>query len=149
MFVRPSNETYFAFRLRYFAVTAFAACLLILAGCGGTQVYNSQKTLVHRGNIYNVTNVMLYSSRIDGITDSEETLDLEGVDKRKFKDLLKQYQSIFVRQVITFDEREIVYQAMRVDSWSDYRKMDRRFSSALEDLQDFLGDPEEAQLELK
>ncbi len=149
MFARPSTELNFASAFRRFAVIALSTCLLTLAGCGSTKVYNSQKTLVHGGSIYNVTNVMVFSSRTDGIAASDETLDLRGVDKKGFRNLLEQHQAIFGRQVVTLDEREVVYQARQVDSWSDFRKMDKRFSSIVEDLQDFLANPKKTQLELK
>lgn len=126
-----------------------SVCILVVAGCGSTtKVYNSQKTVVYHGSIYNVSNVMVYSSRTEGVVSDDETLDLKGMDKKAIERILDEHPKIFVRQIITMDKQEIVYQARYVDSWSDFRKMSKRFAGANRDLQEFIGDPDEAQLEL-
>jgi hypothetical protein len=126
-----------------------AGCLVILAGCGSTKVYNSNKTIAFRDNIYNVTDVEVYSSKVEAIISDDESIDLRGADKKRIKALLDTHGSLFVRQSLSLDDLVIVYQARTIDSWSDYRKMEKQFKNANEDLRDFLASPKKPQLELK
>lgn len=133
---------------KWILVFALLASVMLLAGCGSTKVYNAQKTLVYRGTIYNVTNVMQFSSRVEAVISETETIDLQGYNKKAIQSLLKQHKEVFVRQSLNLDEQEVIYQAQNVDSWSDYNKMAKKFASAVKDLQKFLGDPKKTQLEL-
>jgi hypothetical protein len=57
--------------------------------------------------------------------------------------------SVSIRQSIMLDSDEMVYQAGTVSEWSDFDKMNKRFSSAQKDLTKFLGDKKKTQLKLK
>ena len=124
------------------------ACLLILAGCGGTKIYNSTKTISFRDSVYNVTDVKIYSSRTEAIISDEESVDLRDADKKRIKSMLEQHSTLFVRQTLSLDDLEIVYQAISIDSWSDFNRMNKQFESANEKLKKFLGDPKKTQLDL-
>jgi hypothetical protein len=124
-------------------------CLVFLAGCGSTKVYNSNKTIAFRDNIYNVTDVEVYSSKVEAVLPNEEAIDLRGADKKRIRALLETHGKLFVRQTLSLDELVIVYQARTIDSWSDYRKMEKQFKNANEDLKDFLASPKKPQLTLK
>jgi len=126
-----------------------ALSMLVTIGCGSTKVYESSKTLVVRGTIYNVTDVKVFSSKTEATLTNDSVIDVRDYEKKPFNLLLEQNGgSVFVRQSIDMDEQEVVYRARPVDSWSDFRKMRRKFDDATEDLQDFLGRPKESQLEL-
>ena len=148
MYTLSLNEVKYTPKFKVALSLLLSACILLVAGCGSTKVYNSQKTVVYRGSIYNVSNVMVYSSRTEGVVSEDETLDLDGMDKKAIQRILDEHPKIFVRQIITMDKQEIVYQARYVDSWSDFRKISKQFANANEDLQEFIGDPTESQLEL-
>jgi hypothetical protein len=126
-----------------------ALSMLVTIGCGSTKVYESSKTLVVRGTIYNVTDVKVFSSKTEATLTNDSVIDVRDYEKKPFNLLLEQNGgSVFVRQSIDMDEQEVVYRARPVDSWSDFRKMRNKFDDATEDLQDFLGRPKESQLEL-
>jgi hypothetical protein len=148
MYTVSSNELKSIPAVRIVWSLLLSVCILVVAGCGSTKVYNAQKTVVYRGSIYNVSNVMVYSSRIEGVVSEDETLDLKGLDKKAIQRILAAHPSILVRQIITMDEQEILYQARLVNSWSDFRKISKQFERANRDLQEFIGDPAESQLEL-
>ena len=138
------------FRPKRIVTVFLAGLLLILAGCGGsTKVYNSNKTIAFRDNIYNVTDVGVYSTKAEAIISDHETINLRKADKKKINALLEQHGSIFVRQTIALDDLVIVYQAKKIESWSEYRKFAKQFKSASEDLQEFLADASEPQLILE
>jgi len=122
---------------------------LVTIGCGSTKVYESSKTLVVRGTIYNVTDVKVFSSKTEATLKNDSVIDVRDYEKKPFNLLLEQNGgSVFIRQSIDMDAQEVVYRAKPVDSWSDFRRMRSKFEDATEDLQDFLGRPKESQLEL-
>jgi hypothetical protein len=135
--------------LRGLLTVSLAVCLMILAGCGSTKVYNSNKTIAFRDSVYNVTDVKVYSAKSEAVISDSETLSLRGVDKKRFNALLEQYGPLSVRQTVSLDEQVIVYQARKVNSWSDIRKMDKQFTSASDSLKKFLANPKKTQLTLK
>ena len=135
--------------LKGIVTVLLAACLMILAGCGSTKVYDSNKTIAFRDSIYNVTDVQVYSSKTEAVISDDESVDLRGGDKKRINALLEQHDSLFVRQTLSLDEQVIVYQAKSIDSWSDFRKMDKQFASANKSLKKFLADPKKMQLELR
>lgn len=130
------------------ALTLFAS-LLAIAGCGSTKVINSQKTLAYRGSIYNVTNVLVFSSRTEAVISESETINLAGINKSDFTKSSETHNGLFVRQLLTLDQQEVIYQAKKIDSWSDYNKMNKQFTSAVQSLQKFLANPKQTQLALK
>jgi hypothetical protein len=139
----------FSPRLKGFFTMLLAACLLILAGCGSTKVYNSNKTIAFRDSVYNVTEVAVYSSKSEAVISESESIDLRGADKKRISALLEQHGPFLVRQTLSMDDVVIVYQAKNIDSWSDYRKMDKQFKSANKDLKKFLANPKKTQLTLE
>ena len=124
------------------------ACLMMLAGCGSTKVYNSNKTISFRDSVYNVTDVKVYSSKTEAILTEDESVDLRNADRKRIKALLEQHSTLFVRQTLSLDDLVIVYQAISIDSWSDFNRMNKQFESANEKLKKFLGDPKKTQLDL-
>jgi len=149
MQMNNSPQAITAVALRWLLLALMTGTLLSLTACGSTKVYTADKTVIYGDSVYNVSNVSVFSTRVDGVISDSETIELKNVDKKAFNDLLDQHDSIFVRQVITFDDKDMVYQATNVDSWSDYNRMAKRFSSANKDLTKFLGDKKKTQLKLK
>ncbi|KAA9134007.1 hypothetical protein F3N42_00185 [Marinihelvus fidelis] len=137
-------------RGRRFAAVLVAVLLAAsLHGCGSTKVYSANKTVVYRDNIYNVSDVKLFSHTSEAVFPGDSNVDLDNIEKRAFESLLEDHNDeVFVRQSFTFDDQAVVYQAQNVDSWSDFERMNRRFDDALEDLREFLADEKETQLEL-
>lgn len=135
---------------RILLLSLIVACLLTVSGCGGsdTKVITAQKTLVMRDSIFNITDFQVYQAHFDASLTDGQTISLRDIEKREFNDLLEQNGVIDVRSVFIFDGKEMVYEARRIDSWSDMKKMRRNFQDAEKDVREFLGDPEETQLKL-
>jgi hypothetical protein len=128
---------------------SLAVCLMLLAGCGSTKIYNSNKTIAFRDSVYNVTDVQVYSAKAVAVISDSESLDVKDADKKRINALLKEHGPLFIRQTLSLDELVIVYQAKTVDSWSDFRKIDKQFASAHKDLKKFLANAKKTQLTLK
>lgn len=121
-----------------------------LASCGSTKVYTADKTVVYRESIYNVSNVQVLTRKSEGVISDDQVIDLSGTEKRGFNDLLDQHGGeIFVRQAFMLDDQELVYQAQKVGSWSDFSRMNKKFEGAAKDMQKFLADAKKTQLKLK
>ena len=122
--------------------------LLLLAGCGGTKVYNNDKTIVYRGTIYNVSNVKQISSKSTGRFSDDTTVNLISADRKQFESYVKENGPIYVRQSFDLDGQEMLYQATTVKKGSQYQKMQRNFEKAGKQIMSLLSDKKKMQLEL-
>ena len=121
----------------------------LATGCGGTKVYNNNKTVVYRDSIFNITDVVQINSTIEGRLSDDSTVNLSRVERKQFENYLEQGGSVFVRMVINLDDQELVYAAQSVDSWRDYNRLLDRFERAGEDIADLLKDKKDTQIELR
>ena len=129
---------------------AMGALVLALAGCfSKTKVYNIQKTVVYNGAMYNVSNIKVFKPSTVAVISPTETIPLDNMDKKSFNSLLDEHNPVMVRQVITMDEQEMVYQSKNIDSWSDFKKMNDQFESAQKKISKFLANKKSTQLKLK
>lgn len=128
-------------------VLAFVIAV-VSASCGGTKVVTASKTIVYREAIYNVSNTNVVTRKTVGVVGDDETIELGDMDKRGFNALRDQHGNVFVRQSFFLDDKEMVYQAQRVDSWSDFNRMAKRFDGAAKDVRKFLADGKKTQLRL-
>jgi hypothetical protein len=136
--------------LKWAAVLLLGAGMLVQISCmHSTKVYNTDKTIVYRDSIYNVSNVKVFTARTDGVVSNTQTIPLKGMDKKQFNEILKEHNPILVRQAILVDDTEIVYQAKNVDSWSQFNKMNNQFTKSAKSVQKFLADKKATQLKLK
>ena len=122
---------------------------LLVTSCGSTKVYTADKTLVYRDSIYNVSNTRVFSRKSEAVLPGNETINLATANKDSFEALVDEHGDIRVQQVFLFDDTEVIYQAMQVDSWKDYTRMEKSFDGAAKDLQKFLADKKKTQLKLK
>jgi hypothetical protein len=120
-----------------------------LTGCGGTKVYQTNKTVVYRGTIYNITDVKQINSIVEGTLANGETINLKGVERKRFESLVDEHGSIRVRMVFDFDEQDLVYRSAPVDSWKDFSRMQRSFESAANKIAKLMEDRKDTQVELK
>ena len=122
--------------------------VLLLASCGGTKVYNNDKTIVHRGSIYNVSAVKQIKSKNSGKLADGTMVDLAGASRKQFETYLKENGPVYVRQSFDLDGDEMLYQAQSVSKWSQYSKMQKNFESAGKKITSLLGDKKKMQLKL-
>jgi len=138
---RPSGRTLI---LAISILTVF-----LLAGCGGTKVYNNDKTVVYNGAVYNISKAKQISSKATAKLSDSKTVSLKGADRKQIEAYLEEYGSIFVRMAFELDDQEMLYRASSVDSWKQYQNMQKSFESAGSQITKLLGDKKKMQLKLK
>jgi hypothetical protein len=150
MNVRVGFPRHRGFRLaRHVGVGLLFACILALAGCGGTKVYTADKTVVYNGNLYNMGNVQRIGSRVEGRLADGSTVNMKSMDKKTVQGLLKENGEVMVSMVVEMDDQEMLYQRSRVDRYSEFNKMMKRFEGAQKDIAKFMADKKKTQLRLK
>ena len=134
-------------RMLVLAISIMA--MLLLVGCGGTKVYNNDKTVVYNGAMYNVSAVKKVHPKTSGKLSDDKTVNLGGVTKKEFEAYLKQYDSIYVRMAFDLDGQEMLYRASSVDRWKDFQKMQSSFENAGKQITSLMSDKKKMQLKLK
>ena len=123
--------------------------MFLLAGCGGTKVYNNDKTVVYNGAVYNMSAVKQINSKSMGKLSDNNTVNLKGVTKKEFEAYLKEYESVYVRMYFDLDEQEMLYRASSVDKWKGYQHMQKSFENAGKQITSLMADKKKMQLKLK
>jgi len=135
---------------KWSAALLLSAVILGMGGCfHSTKVYTIDKTVVYRDQIFNVSNIKVFSADTQAVVSATETIPLKGMDKKQFNNLLQKHNPLMVRQSFQIDDKVMVYQAQNVTSWSAYEKMNKQFQSAGSRLTKFLADKKATQLKLK
>ena len=122
--------------------------ILLLTACGGTKVYNNDKTVVYRDAVYNVSKVKQITAKITGKLADDSNVKLNGADRKQIEAYLDQ-GPMYVRMAFLLDEQEMLYRASSVTKWSEYNKMLKSFESANKQITSLLGDKKKMQLKLK
>ena len=134
---------------RSLAALLLAVGLLSLGACGSTKVYTADKTIVYKGDIYNMGNVQRIGSRMDGQLPDGTTVNMKNLDKKGVEKLLKDNDEIVVSSIVDMDDEQMVYQRSRVANYSEYSRMASRFEGAMKDISKFMADKKKTQLKLK
>ena len=71
------------------------------------------------------------------------------MDKKAVEGALKENGELMVTMAVEMDDQEMVYMRTRVDRYSDYSKMKKRFDGAMKDISRFMADKKKTQLKLK
>jgi hypothetical protein len=135
--------------IRKAMVLLMALVVLGLAGCGGTKVYTVDKSVVYKGSIYNLSNVQVVSSRVEGTLPSGDLVNLRGADKNRINALLDEHSSFNVATFVLMDQQEMMYQVGTVKKYSDFTTLTKNLNSAMGKIQKFMGDKKKRQLQLK
>lgn len=136
-----------AHTVRSLLIALFAS--LVLAGCGGTKVYDTSKTIVYNGSIYQVTDTKQISTRVEGVTPDKQVINLKNKDKDGVSSAIKENDPLFVRMVFDLDDQELVYFASEVDSYRDYKSKLNRFEDAGDDIAKLMREKKTDQLKLR
>jgi hypothetical protein len=134
---------------RYFTVLLLALGLVSMAGCGSTKVYTAQKTIVYRGDIYNLGNVQKVGSRVEGMLKGGDVVNMRSLDKKGVEALLKENAPVTVSAIVELDDKDMVYRRGPVNKYSEYSSMMKSFDRALKDISKFMADKKKTQLTLK
>ena len=104
----------------HFSLALLAALTLLLSGCGGTKVYETTRTIVYQGNIYQVTDVKRIRRINEAQTGDQGTVDLTGMSREAITSLIESHQPLPVRMAFMLDDQELPYSNGPVSSWRAY-----------------------------
>ena len=135
--------------VKHIATGLLVLVMMALIGCGGTKVYNVDKTITYRDAMYNMSNVQKVSGREEAKLADGTVVNLRNKDKKEVEKFFKENDEVLVSMVVDMDQQEMVYLRMNVDKYSDYKRLKSRFDSAMKDIGKFMGDKKKTQLNLK
>lgn len=135
--------------IKHITALVLFAGIIALPGCGSTKVYTADKTLVYGSNLYNLSNVQRLGSRIEGTLPDGEKVNLERMDKKAINALLDEYSSLLVTTAVEMDDKEFIYQNVRVKKYSDYSKVIKNQQSTMGKINKFMANKKSTQLKLK
>ncbi|MBT8070506.1 MAG: hypothetical protein HKP21_12010 [Xanthomonadales bacterium] len=133
---------------RLVTLTAIVLSTFLLVACGGTKVYNNDKTVVYNGAVYNISKVKQINSKISGKLADESSVDLRGADRKQIEAYLDQ-GPMYVRMAFGLDDQEMLYRASSITKWSQYNSMHKSFESAGKQITSLMGNKKKMQLKLK
>lgn len=70
---------------------------IVVAACGSTKVYDSTKTIVYNGSVYQVTDVKQISNEIEGVKADKSTVNMKNMSKDQVTNLIDANKPLFVR----------------------------------------------------
>lgn len=126
-----------------------ALSMALLIACGGTKVYNVDKTITYRDALYNMSTVRQVSGREEAKLENGDVVQIRNKDKKELEKFFKENPDTMVSMIVDLDDQEMVYLRMQVKNYSEYSRLKKRFDSALKDITKFMGDKKATQLKLK
>jgi len=135
--------------VRHAVALMLAIVLALLVGCGGTKVYTIDKTMLYRDAMYNMSDVKKVSGREEAALADGSVVDIRNMDKKQMQALFKENGEVLISMIVDLDEEEMVYLRTRVDNYSDYNRMKKKFDGAMKDITKFMADKKDTQLNLK
>ena len=146
VFTRPGTV---AVNIKRIAILLLLAGIVALPGCfSSTKVYTNDKTLVYKGDLYNLSNVQKLGYRVEGTLPNGDKVNMKQMDKKEINGLLDEHESFQVTTFVEMDDKEMVYENRRVDSYSDVSKMTKNIESAMSKIQKFMANKKSRQLKL-
>ena len=133
---------------KHLTVFLLAVCVLALAGCGSTKVYNTQKTMTYKGDLYNMSNVQRISPRIEGQLPNGDVRTMRGMDKKSVEALLSENSPIMVSMMVEMDSQEMVYERRSISKYSEFSSMSKNFEKAMGRINKFMANKKSTQLKL-
>ena len=110
--------------IRHWSAFGFALLVAVtLTACGGTKVYDSTKTIVYAGAIYNVTDTRTFSSKVEADLPDGSTIDITGADRDRIDAMLDEHDEFGVAMSFMFDDQEMLYRSDLIDSYRDYSRL--------------------------
>ena len=138
-----------AVNIKRIVVLLLLAGIVALPGCfSSTKVYTNDKTLVYKGDLYNLSNVQKLGYRVEGTLPNGDKVNMKQMDKKEINRLLDEHESFQVTSFVEMDDREMVYESRRVDSYSNVSKITKNIESAMSKIQKFMANKKSRQLKL-
>jgi hypothetical protein len=144
----PTSQPVVVFA-RYLVVFLLALSVLSMAGCGSTKVYTAQKSIVYRGEIYNLGNIQKVGSRVEGKLPNGDVVNMRNMDKKAVEALLKESSPITLSAIVELDQQDMVYRRGPMTKYSEYSSTMKSFDRAMKDISKFMADKKKTQLKLK
>ena len=138
-----------AVNIKRFVWLLLLAGIVALPGCGSTKVYTNDKSLVYRGDLYNLSNVQRLGSRLEGTLPNGDKVNLKQMDKKQVNKLLDEHSSFTATAYVEMDDKDMVYRNGPVKSYSDVSTMAKHLDSAMGKIQKFMANKKSTQLKLK
>jgi len=123
--------------------------MALLIACGGTKVYNVDKTITYRDALYNMSTVRQVSGREEAKLENGDVVQIRNKEKKELEGFFKENPDTMVTMIVDLDDQEMIYLRMQVKNYSEYSRLKKRFDSALKDITKFMGDKKATQLKLK
>lgn len=133
---------------RALTLMAVVMTALLLVACGGTKVYNNDKTVVYNGAVYNLSKVKQINTRNTGKLADESSVNLNGADRKQIESYLEQ-GPMYVRMAFGLDDQEMLYRASSITKWSEYNNMLKSFERAGKQITSLMANKKKMQLKLK
>jgi hypothetical protein len=146
--ISPIRKCGFA-NARFLLTFLMAVGLVFMAACGSTKVYTADKTMVYKGDIYNMSNVQRIGTRVEANLPNGDAKNMKGMDKKAVESLIKENKPLMVSQIVEMDSQEMVYQRRNVSKYSEYSSMMKSFDRAANDISKFMANKKTTQLKLK
>ena len=147
--ILPTKSQVAFVHARRLTVFLLAVCILLLAGCfSSTKVYNADKNIVYKGDIYNIANTQRISPRIDGKLSNGDVKNMKSMDKKAVEALLEESSPIMVSMVVEMDDRELVYERKSINKYSEFSSMKKRLEKAMKRINKFMANKKTTQLKL-
>lgn len=134
---------------KFAGAVLLALSMALLLACGGTKVYNVDKTITYRDALYNMSTVRQVSGREEAKLENGDVVQIRNKDKQELEQFFKENPDTMVTMIVDLDDQEMVYLRMQVKNYSEYSRLKKRFDSALKDITKFMGDKKATQLKLK
>lgn len=134
---------------KYAGTILLALSMASLISCGGTKVYNVDKTITYRDSLYNMSTVRQVSGREEATLENGDVVQIRNKEKKELEQFFKDNPDTMVTMIVDLDDQEMTYLRMKVKNYSEYSRLKKRFDSALKDITKFMGDKKATQLKLK
>lgn len=123
--------------------------VIVVSACGGTKVYDTSKTIVYNGSIYQVTDVKQITNEIVAVKADKSTVNMKNMDKDQATDLINANKPLMVRMSFQMDEQELVYVNTPMDSYREFDRTRDRFEDAGDDIAKLMAETKTDQLKLR
>lgn len=134
---------------KYTGTVLLALSMALLIACGGTKVYNVDKTITYRDSLYNMSTVRQVSGREEAKPQNGDMVQIRNKDKKELEKFFKENPDTMVTMIVDLDDQEMIYLRMQVKNYSEYSRLKKRFDNALKDITKFMGDKKATQLKLQ
>ena len=134
---------------RFLNVLTLAVLTFALVACSGSRGYDTTRTVVYNGSMYNVTDTKTFTSKVEGMLPDGTKVNLRGADKKRLNALLKEHGRIGVRMSFLLDEQEILYRSGDIDKWSEFNQMKSDMERAGKDLTKLMTSKKTEQIQLR